>query len=156
MLSITTQFSVFLINKPGVLAQTLNALAKEKINVVALTMMDSVEHGVLRLITEKPDETRALFRKINATVDETNVLCMVLPNRSGALAHVTSRLAEAHININYAYCTAGARGGKTTGVLKVADTSKAIKLLQHTYGGPPKKKTVKKSKLRPSPGRKSR
>ena len=156
MLSITTQFSVFLINKPGVLAKTLSALAKEKINVVALTMMDSVEHGVLRLVTEKPEETRALFGKINATVDETEVLCIVLSNRSGALANVTSRLAEAHININYAYCTSGARGGKTTGILKVADTAKAMKLLQRTYGESPKKKSTKKSKLRPGPGRKSR
>ena len=155
MLSVTTQFSVFLINKPGVLAKTLNALAKEKINVVALTMMDSVEHGVLRLVTEKPEETRALFNRINATVDETDVLCVVLPNRSGALANVTSRLAEAHININYAYCTSGAKGGKTTGILKVADTAKATKLLQRTYSTA-KKKTVKKSKLRPVPRRKSR
>jgi len=155
MLHTEKQFSVFLINKPGILAQTLTALAKEKINIIAVTMMDSVEHGVLRLVTEKPDETRALFGRINATIDETDVICITLPNRSGALADVTSRLAEAHININYAYCTAGARGGKTTSILKVADTAKAIKLLQRTYekaGG----EKAKKSKLRPAPRRRSR
>ena len=156
MLETKSQFSVFMINKPGVLAQTLTALAKQKINVVALTMTDSVEHGVLRLVTEKPDEARDLFRKINATADETEVLCVTLSNSSGALADVTSRLAEAHININYAYCTAGARGGKTTGVLKVADIAKAIKVLQRNYGKVVKKKAAKKPKLRPSPGRRAR
>lgn len=155
MLYVETQFSIFLINKPGVLAQTLTALAKEKINIVAMTMMDSVEHGVLRLVTEKPDETRALFSKINATVDETKVICITLSNRAGALADVTSRLAEAHININYAYGTAGARGGKTTGILKVADTAKSVKILQRHFDNT-KAKTTRKSKLRPSPGRRSR
>ncbi|MCK5271668.1 MAG: ACT domain-containing protein, partial [Sedimentisphaerales bacterium] len=42
---VATQFSIFLINKPGILAQVLNALAKAKVNIVAMTMMDSVEHG---------------------------------------------------------------------------------------------------------------
>jgi len=61
---------------------------------------------------------------------ETDVLCITLPNKSGALADVTEKLSDAHINISYAYCTAGARGGKTTGILKVADVSKAIKVLK--------------------------
>ena len=55
---IETQFSIFLINKPGILAQTLGTLAKEKVNLIALTMMDSVEHGVLRLVSAKPAATR--------------------------------------------------------------------------------------------------
>jgi hypothetical protein len=45
-----TQFSVFMVNKPGVLSQILNELAAAKINIVAMTMMDSVEHGVMRLV----------------------------------------------------------------------------------------------------------
>ena len=106
-----TQFSVFLINKPGVLAQTLTALAAEKINLMAMTMMDSMEHGVLRLVTDKPEKTRALLNRINASVSEAEVLCLTLSNQAGALADIASKLAGAHININYAYCTAGARGG---------------------------------------------
>ena len=105
---IDTQFSIFLINKPGVLAQTLNELAKEKINVVALTMMDSVEHGVLRLTASNPGETRATLSRLNVPVNETDVLCINLPNKAGALADVASRLSAAHVNINYASGTAGA------------------------------------------------
>ncbi len=55
---------------------------------------------------------------------------MSLDNRAGALATVAEKLAKNHINISYAYCTAGAKGGRTTGVLKVADVKKAMKILQ--------------------------
>ena len=147
---IETQFSVFLINKPGILAQTLNAVAQEKINIIAMTMMDSMEHGVLRLVTDKPEATRAILNRINASVSEAEVLCLTLSNRSGALAIAANRLSSAHININYAYCTAGARGGKTTGILKVADVKKAMRILDAAE----KKKTVakkKQKKLRRSP-----
>lgn len=73
-------------------------------------------------------------------VNETDVLCVQLSNKSGALATVTQKLAEAHINISYAYCTAGARGGRTTGILKVADVKKAMKILKESHSKPPKSK----------------
>ncbi|MHC4648269.1 MAG: ACT domain-containing protein, partial [Planctomycetota bacterium] len=47
---VTTQFSVFMVNKPGVLAQVLGEFARAKINIIAMTMMDSVEHGVMRIV----------------------------------------------------------------------------------------------------------
>ena len=117
-MDIVRQFSVFLVNKPGVLAQTLGAIADAHINILAMTMTDSVEHGVLRIVAIQTDKLREVLKKLNATVNETDVLCLTLSNHSGALADVTATLAAAHININYAYVTAGARGGKTTGVLK--------------------------------------
>ena len=49
------QFSVFLVNKPGVLAQVTGALAEAKINLIAMTLVDSQEHGVLRMVTEGVD-----------------------------------------------------------------------------------------------------
>ncbi len=77
-MKVVPQFSVFLINKPGVLAQVSRRIAQARINIVAMTMTDSSEHGVLRLVAEEPDRLRA------------------------ALADVCSRLAEGHINISYA------------------------------------------------------
>ena len=153
---IDTQFSIFLINKPGVLAQTLNELAKEKVNVVALTMMDSVEHGVLRLTASHAGDTRATLSRLNVPVNETEVLCINLPNKAGALADVATRLSTAHVNINYAYCTTGARGGRTTGVLKVADLKKAIRVLEKGGVYSMKHDTSEpggKKQLRPSPTR---
>jgi hypothetical protein len=127
---VETQFSVFMVNKPGVLAQVLNQLAEAHVNIVALTMMDSVEHGVMRVVTNSVEKTRKLLAGLNMPYNESEVLCVNLPNHSGAFAAVTQKLAEAHVNISYAYCTAGARGGRTTGILKVADVGKAMKILE--------------------------
>ncbi len=127
---IAAQFSIFMVNKPGVLAQILGEFARAKINIIALTMMDSVEHGVMRVIFEEPDRAREVLTNLNMPYNETQVLCVNLTNQSGALAAVAERLAKNHINISYAYCTAGAKGGRTTGVLKLADVKKAVKVLQ--------------------------
>jgi hypothetical protein len=126
---ISPQFSIFMVNKPGILAKILGEFARAKINITALTMMDSVEHGVMRVIFEEPDRARDILTKLNMPYNETQVLCITLTNRSGALAAVTEKLARNHINISYAYCTAGAKGGRTTGVLKLADVKKAMKVL---------------------------
>jgi hypothetical protein len=123
------QFSVFLVNKPGILAQVTQALAEEKVNIVAMTLVDSQEHGVLRLVGEEPRIARAVLTKLNLPMTETEVLCVDLPNQSGALAEVATVLGKNHININYAYCTSGAPGGRTTGVFKTGDQGKAEHLL---------------------------
>jgi hypothetical protein len=127
---VTTQFSVFMVNKPGILAHILGELAKAKVNIIAMTVMDSVEHGVLRVVLDKPEVAEELLGKANLPVNKTEVLCVNLDNKSGALAVVAEKLATNHINISYAYCTAGAKGGRTTGILKVADVKKAMKILQ--------------------------
>jgi len=119
-----------MVNKPGVLAKALGEFAKAKINIKALTMMDSVEHGVLRIIFEKPDKAREVLMSLNMAFSEAEVLCVILTNKPGALADIAEKLSKNHINISYAYCTAGAKGGKTTGVLKVADVKKAVKVLE--------------------------
>jgi hypothetical protein len=124
-----TQFSVFLVNKPGVLAQVTTALATAKLNLMAMTLVDSQEHGVLRMVVEDEAETRKVLGKLNLPMTETEVLCLDLSNRPGALADVATLLGENHININYAYCTSGAPGGRTTGVFKVADLNKARHVL---------------------------
>ena len=124
------QFSVFLVNKPGVLAQVTKVIAQAKINILAMTMTDSSEHGVLRLVGQDADKLRRALAGLNLPTTETDVLMVTMANRTGALADVCQRLAEAHINISYAYCTTGASGGKTKGIFKVADNHKAIRILK--------------------------
>ncbi len=123
------QFSVFLGNKPGMLARVCQQLAEDHINIVALSMMDSTEHGVMRLVVGDPDRARHSLATADATTAESQVLLMTLPNRPGALADVVQRLAANHINVNYAYMSAGAAGGKTTGVFRVSDMRKAVQVL---------------------------
>ncbi|MDH4240620.1 MAG: ACT domain-containing protein [Phycisphaerae bacterium] len=130
---VTLQFSIFMVNKPGVLAQVLGEFARAKINVTAMTMMDSVEHGVLRVVVAAPERAKEVLSKLNMPYNQTEVLCVTLDNKAGALAAVAEKLAKNHINISYAYCTAGAKGGRTTGVLKIADVKKAMRLLQQNH-----------------------
>jgi len=129
-MEICVQFSVFLANKPGVLSQIFRELAKAKVNVSNLAMMDSTEHGVLRMIVADAPGARKVLKKLNIPVTETEVLSVPLPNRPGAAADLCDKLSAAHINISYMYCTASAmRSGKTNVVIKVPDMKKAMKVL---------------------------
>ncbi len=123
------QFSVFLANKPGVFSQVFSELAKAKVNVTALTMMDSVEHGVLRMIVSDPKQARSVFKQLNIPVTEAEVLAVTLPNKPGAAADLCDRLSKKKINIAYMYCTGGVRGRNTVVMLRVPDIKKAIKAI---------------------------
>lgn len=129
-MQIEIQFSVFLVNKPGVLAQVLGELARAKVNILAMTMADTTEHGVLRLIVDKPAEARQVMKKLSFQTNETEVLSVDMPNKPGAIADLCGKLAGEHVNISYAYATAGAPGGKSKVVVKVADLNKAKSVLQ--------------------------
>ena len=129
----TMQFNIFLVNKPGVLAQVTKAMADAKVNIVAMTLVDSQEHGVMRMVVEKPDGARQVLKRLNLPTTEAEVLTLELSNHPGALADVAQLLAKNHININYAYVSSGAPGGRTTGIFKVNDPKKAMKLLKDDH-----------------------
>ena len=124
------QFSIFLVNKPGVLSQVFVELGKAKINILNVAMMDTMEHGVLRMVVNDPAEARTVLKGLNLPMTETDVLCVDLPNRPGAAADLCERLSAAHINVAYMYCTSGARAGRTNVIVKVPDISKAMKVLE--------------------------
>ncbi len=151
MIRTETQFSVFLANKPQVLAQVCQRLADDKVNIVALSMMDSCEHGVLRVVAADAARARESLRAVNVPTAETTVLLATLPNRPGAMADVVERLANSHVVVNYAYCTTGAPGGKATGVFRVSDIKKATKVLAERK---PRRKQVATARHAPRARRK--
>lgn len=128
MFKTITQFSIFLVNKPGMLSRVCDELAEHKINLVALTLMDSVEHGVFRFVTTDPARARTVIKSLNIPMTETEVLSAEMPNRPGAMADLCSRLNSRHISIRYAYVTSGAAGGRTIGIFKVDNMQKALKV----------------------------
>jgi hypothetical protein len=138
------QVTVFLENKPGRLAQVLSGLAAHKINLVALSVMDRHEHGVLRFVSEDEAATVKALKDMNAQFTESDVLAVELKNQPGALAHVCERLAEEHVSIDYAYCSSGGRNGKVFGIFKVSNLEKAQKTLSET----PNHRRIEKPKLR--------
>jgi hypothetical protein len=123
------QITVFLENKPGRLAQLLSELARVKINIIALTVMDRHEHGVLRVVTDDPAATVKALQALNAHLTESEVLAVELRNQPGALAHICETLAAEHVNIEYAYCSSGGRNGKVYGIFKVSNLEKAQRVL---------------------------
>jgi hypothetical protein len=125
----TKQVTVFLENKPGRLANVLAALANQKVNIAALSVMDKHEHSVLRLVTDDPPKTTQIIQTLNTPFTETDVLVVELKNQPGALSHVCEILAAEHINIDYAYCSSGGRNGKVAGIFKVSNADKAIRVL---------------------------
>ena len=145
---IDTQFSAFLVNKPGVLAQVTRRLAKARLNLVALTLVDSSEHGVLRFVCDEPEKAREVLGRSHDHWTETEVLVLTLPNQPGALATVAELLADAHINISYGYTSGGAPGGRTTCVFKVADMKKAARVLKKVAAG--ESNGANRRKVRPS------
>jgi hypothetical protein len=141
------QFSIFLVNKPGVLSRIFTELAKAKINVTSLVMMDSVEHGVLRMIVEDAKAAGELFKQLDVPVTQSDVLAVTLSNRPGAAADLCERLSIAHITIAYMYCTTAVKGGKSIVVLKVPNIKKAIKVLN---GAKDKRRDMKVKLRRPA------
>jgi hypothetical protein len=125
----TKQITVFLENKPGRLANVLLALAREKVNILALTVMDSHEHNVLRFVADDLDKTRQVLKEMSTPVAETEVLLVELRNQPGELARVCELLGAEHINIEYAYCSSGGRNGKTLGIFKVSHAIKAMRVI---------------------------
>jgi hypothetical protein len=123
------QITVFLENKPGRLANVLSELARQKVNIVALAVMDRSEQAVLRLVTEDEALAASVFRGSQISFTEADVLVVDLKNQPGALAHVCEVLAAEHINIEYAYCSSGGRNGKVFGIFKVSNLSKAQSVL---------------------------
>jgi hypothetical protein len=128
----TKQITVFLENKPGRLANVLSELARQKVNVTALSVMDRHEHGVLRLVTDDPAKTTQVISSLNTPYTEAEVLLVELRNQPGALAHVCEVLAAEHIQIDYAYCSSGGRNGKVYGIFKVSNAEKATRVLSES------------------------
>jgi hypothetical protein len=144
-MEIGKQITAFLENKPGRMAKICSALAKEKINIHALTIMDSKEHSVLRFVTDDISRTRSVLSSIGVPFQETDVMLVTMDNRPGALARVCETLAGEHVNIDYAYCSAGTRNGRTVGIFKVSNLIKASHALENSRNLP--------SRQRQKPGR---
>ncbi len=144
---LVTEFSIPLANEPGRLASICAALAKEKVNILAMTLSDVGRRGLLRLVVDDVKKATKALTRAGSESSVSQVLAVVLPNRPGALASVAETLAESHINIDYAYCSAGGKGGRALGILCVEGPERAMKLLRRKHG--------KAHKDRPALGRRT-
>ena len=124
----TTQLTVSAVSKPGVLAKVCDALGKAGVNIVALSAGESAGRGKIRLVVSDPAKAKRALAAAKIRCSEEAALLLTMDDRPGALAEVASRLAEARINIKYAYAsTAG--GGRAQVVVAVANPDKAERAL---------------------------
>lgn len=120
-----TQLAIFLANRPGALARVCEALANAKINIHALATSDTVDHSVVRMVVSDPTKALMLLGEAGVLALETEVLMIETASEPGVLAMIAERLAEAEINIEYAYLAGGRGAEKGLIVLRPSDVEKA-------------------------------
>lgn len=132
--SVQRQISVAIENQPGRLAATARALSERGINIKDLTILDTVEQGVIRMVTSNPEGCRALLQEQGFHPVEADVLVIDLPDIAGKLADVSQALADAGINIDYAYGSEGPSERRMRLVLKVSPLARACEVLKTFQG----------------------
>ena len=142
MVKVVRQLSIFLENKPGVLASVASALASAKINLLGITVSDTVDHAVVRLVVSDPIRARDSFEEAGVLTIENDILAIRMSNRPGELARYARLLAQAKLNIEYVYASASGPRGGTLVYIRVDDVDRAAKIL----GGKKKKAGKKKTK----------
>lgn len=122
------QLSIFLENRAGRLEEVLRVLAEEHINILSLSMADTSEYGMLRLLVSDPEKGRAALKTKGFSATLTDVLALKMDHKVGELHRVLRILCEADVNIEYMYalCT---ETDEAAMALKVSDLEKAGKLM---------------------------
>ena len=129
MIKIEKQLAIYMDNRPGMLARTCQALAKAGINILALSILDTVDHAIIRMVVDRPKEAEAVLAGMHAMMQCRDVVFMDVPNQVGALAVVAEKLAVAGINLEYAYCTTAAANSAGAIVLRTNDLEATINAL---------------------------
>jgi hypothetical protein len=124
------QISLFLENKKGRLSEALDVLAKADINIRALSIADTSDFGILRLIVPDPDKAKKVLTKSNFTVRESDVIAVGVSDKPGGLASVLKLLTDADINVEYMYAFVEKSGKKAVVVLRTDSISNGKKALK--------------------------
>jgi len=129
-LPIQKQLSVFLPNRPGILANLSSVLAESNVNILAMSVHDTVDSAVVRLVLDHPTKALLLLEQEEMYVTEQNVVVLAVDNQPGILARIAQKLGHADINIQYAYCTAASSQTSGCIVLKTDQPEAAIECLR--------------------------
>ena len=124
------QISIFLENKSGRLADVTRIVGEGGVNIRALTLADTSDFGILRLIVN--DSTRALeiLKEAGFTVGMTEVIAIEVPDRPGGLADILDRIGERGINVEYMYAFVEKSGDNAVVIFRFDDLEQAVELLQ--------------------------
>ncbi len=122
------QISVFLENKVGRLAHVTKVLGEAGINIRALSIADTSDFGILRLIVNDPAKAYRILKDARFTVSETEVIAVQIPDSPGGLASVLEQMTEQELSIEYLYAFLGNKGDDALVIFKVEDINRARKI----------------------------
>ena len=128
--AVQRQLSVAIENQPGRLAAISRLMAGGGINIKDLSVVDNVEQGMIRLIPSNAALCKTMLVSQGLNVVEADVIELILRDTPGKLALVSQALADAQINIDYAYGSEDAAEDRMRLILKVSNTPKAVQVLQ--------------------------
>ncbi len=131
-MEIVREVTAQLENKPGRLAKICSALAHEKINIQALSVMDTGDRSVLRLVTDQEEATRRILTSLGTESRISEVVAVMTEHKPGAVAKILERLAEEHINVEYAYAAYGDNTGKTLAIFHTDNIKKTTQVLNES------------------------
>ena len=127
---VTKEFTVFMEDRPGTLGKVCRALADRGVNLLALQSFPIGGTSVTRIIADNPTTAKTVLNSEQLTCTEVDVIQVKLSNRPGEDARVASRMGEANININYAYCGLEPATNAPLMFFGVAEVSKAAPILE--------------------------
>lgn len=123
------QISVFLENKSGRLAEVTGILAREGVNIRTLSLADTADFGILRLIVNRTEAADRALKSAGFTVAKTEVIALEVPDVPGGLAGILSILDASKINVEYMYAFARQSAGKAIVIFRFDELDKAIQVL---------------------------
>lgn len=124
------QLSVFLENREGRLDEVLKTLGTNGINIVALSLADTSDYGMLRMIVSDPEKGKAVLKEAGITAMLTDVIALRVPHATGSLSKAMHELVQGSINVEYMY--AFANGADASAVMKSNDAEKAVTILKES------------------------
>ena len=125
-----TQLSAFVSNKPGHLQKVLKVLADENINIITLTIAETSDFGILRMIVNDPEKGNNALKKNNITSSLTDVLALEIGDTPGSLFKALEAFAEMELNIEYMYAFTQKRNDKPVMIFRFQDIEKAKNALK--------------------------
>lgn len=124
------QISVFIENKKGALAEVTSFMASHGINLYALSIADSQDFGILRIITDDPDNAREILKEEGYTVTATSVLAVEIDDTPGSMASILNVLNENDIVVEYTYAFIAKADNRAYMIFRVDNKDKANDALE--------------------------
>jgi len=123
------QISIFLENKSGRLAEVTKILGESGVNIRALSLADTTDFGILRIIVNDTEKAKDVLKKNNFTVGKTEVIAVEVPDNPGGLAGILDILKSEDLNVEYMYAFVERSGEDAVIIFRFDEIDRAIKVL---------------------------